>query len=1334
MIEKNTDKLYVLPDASPQRAGTEITSDELADLVSLSGKFMDESVREAFAKKIQDHVGPNSTYKPKASVLQGLKVIYDKFKDANTNESEKKIIAIKLEERARECTPGFHNGVNAMVDSFYSAKSVNDLLYRVRNDIVSRTANQLTDEVHTNNRVFVVAEDSGYGVHALNREDSYLDHMSGAVPKDKIKEALKNAFEKELNLFPMLQGLEDQLRGQLDSAGYAGQKDTVYPTYEQAKIKTSLKQLFKDASVVIELQAAQTALDEQDKAKKELTDTAKKSLKELELSFNERELSLFLNPESAKSLPQLIRNLAAKVGALDVNQQESLKNIKSKYIKERDSFGTSARDRLTEANQAFETKFFIVKKDKDHEHENEGITDINWPNLREMIWQRVNEQQYFNFTNGENVHLDALMNPKTPREAFNSHFKEMLNLLPPQDTIQLLNHFHLSDDVVQENLSKYAEKLPVDAKYDFFAATLRSLDNTNVKNEVIKRQHKQFIAELKNDIPTLLRAIPLMSLQETAEYLKDETLQSQLLKLAILEHPQCVKPLMDSLATLPEDIQAQILGSNKELLITAAEKGQIDVVKALLASDKIDLNETVDDMTALVTAAVNGHAEVVTALLADKSIKLDEAKDQGLMALFVAAATGHLDVVEVLLADPRIDPIKSTEHDLSALTLAAEEGHTNVVKVLLKDGRIDPNQALNGETALMSAASSGCIDVVTALLEDPRIAPNQVDKHGKTALMLAASRGHADVVSALLKDPRVKPNQAITDADQNPFFTAVGMGYIDVVKVLLADGRIDPSQAGTNGQTVLNYAVAFGRADVVTALLEDGRIDPNKVTKDGETTLMLAVQNGRVDIVKALLLDPHNRINPNQACNRVTPLMAAILNGKIEMVESLLDHNNIDPNQAIREVVTPLAAAIAEEKTDVVKALVSHKKTVLNPIENKMLPILIKSIEIFDSLLKDLSEEKTKIVLENSHVLLHQAFLDGKVDFFEALIDRGMKPTEATLSQIYLSNNIDIISILINKEIVTPNDVFSSAKLLGNIALIQGLYDKKLVGPTKIESLRNAVKDDVKRSKEALLEFYNAVQAVDDVDASFNNVDASFDFDTVNNIDTGFDNFDTDVDNTNNVNTGFDNFDEDFDVSSDESPKSREENLKIMDDQSEKIRAAVKSALENYDKVQAIVREMPGGKPDDVTAQALAEAKWMIGIAQDNLQALELALLHKAVKAVEKDVQRSKVALEAFLDADSQSPEQAGEVRAAVKSALENYDKAQAIAKEKLGSELDGDVTQALAEAKLMIGLANDNLKALPKNITQNYKAELEALQRIDSPQETLGQDKHEDDADKFNP
>ena len=87
---KNKAKLYQLPANTPQRAGVEITDDELTDLISSTNELMDESVRQNFSERMQEHVGADATYTAKALVRQGLKIIYDKFKNSDTNESEKK--------------------------------------------------------------------------------------------------------------------------------------------------------------------------------------------------------------------------------------------------------------------------------------------------------------------------------------------------------------------------------------------------------------------------------------------------------------------------------------------------------------------------------------------------------------------------------------------------------------------------------------------------------------------------------------------------------------------------------------------------------------------------------------------------------------------------------------------------------------------------------------------------------------------------------------------------------------------------------------------------------------------------------------------------------------------------------------------------------------------------------------------------------------------------------------------------------------------------------------------------------------------------------------------
>lgn len=183
MPKLNPNTCYALPEGTVERTGDAITPEALNQLIEAVSQHLDESLRENFQERMQVHVGAGSTYALKQQALQALSVVAARFNDPDILESEKKLIADKLQERAENCTPGFHNGVNAIVDGFYLAESINDLLYRVRQDIVTRMATQLTDEVHTNNRCFVVASTSGYGVHPINDDDIYRSNMSLVLKK-----------------------------------------------------------------------------------------------------------------------------------------------------------------------------------------------------------------------------------------------------------------------------------------------------------------------------------------------------------------------------------------------------------------------------------------------------------------------------------------------------------------------------------------------------------------------------------------------------------------------------------------------------------------------------------------------------------------------------------------------------------------------------------------------------------------------------------------------------------------------------------------------------------------------------------------------------------------------------------------------------------------------------------------------------------------------------------------------------------------------------------------------------------------------------------------------
>lgn len=85
-----------------------------------------------------------------------------------------------------------------------------------------------------------------------------------------------------------------------------------------------------------------------------------------------------------------------------------------------------------------------------------------------------------------------------------------------------------------------------------------------------------------------------------------------------------------------------------DALFVAARSGNADTVKALLASQKADVNATDDrGNTPLIEAARLGHDDVVTALLIAHA-DVNKKNEQGQTALTLAAQNNHDQTVKVL--------------------------------------------------------------------------------------------------------------------------------------------------------------------------------------------------------------------------------------------------------------------------------------------------------------------------------------------------------------------------------------------------------------------------------------------------------------------------------------------------------------------------------------------------------------------------------------------------------------------------------------------------------------------------------------------------------------
>ena len=194
-----------------------------------------------FLHHLDRHAGDDSTYSLKQQLHESLKVIYATLIDPATPKDQQQALAIKLVEGAENCTPGFHDRTNECVISLSIPESLDDLLSIYRQAIVSRTANQMTDEIHAYNRFFVIAQGMGYGVRPLNPNDEYQGNIQDTVIKEKITEA----FTRHYTLFNMLNSLQEQLTGYVRQKGYHGRCEEGYHSAFHSKFDKILRSIIK---------------------------------------------------------------------------------------------------------------------------------------------------------------------------------------------------------------------------------------------------------------------------------------------------------------------------------------------------------------------------------------------------------------------------------------------------------------------------------------------------------------------------------------------------------------------------------------------------------------------------------------------------------------------------------------------------------------------------------------------------------------------------------------------------------------------------------------------------------------------------------------------------------------------------------------------------------------------------------------------------------------------------------------------------------------------------------------------------------------------------------
>ncbi len=333
---------------------------------------------------------------------------------------------------------------------------------------------------------------------------------------------------------------------------------------------------------------------------------------------------------------------------------------------------------------------------------------------------------------------------------------------------------------------------------------------------------------------------------------------------------------------------------------TAAQKGDVDAVRRLIA-DRVSIDaKDYYGKTPLHVAAENGHAEVA-ALLIEAGVDID-AKTKVIWnvvhaytPLMLAARRGRRSVVELLITAGADEDARSHgigEYNWTAFFLAVDSGHTGIAELFVARGtniETTPDTPFGdntGETVLFQAARKEHEAMVEFLLSKGANV-NAVDTDASTPLHLAAISGNFDIVQLLLKNGAdVNAKAAAVDyPGETPLHATAFSGHTQIAELLLANGAdIDaPSQFG---YTPLYRSIELGHQAMAEYLIKKGA---NMVARgpNGESMLHVIATTRHVTIAE-LLITGGADINAKDNSG-FTPLDHA-QGGDPKMIETLEQH------------------------------------------------------------------------------------------------------------------------------------------------------------------------------------------------------------------------------------------------------------------------------------------------------------------------------------------------------------------------------------------------------------------------------------------------------------
>ena len=342
----------------------------------------------------------------------------------------------------------------------------------------------------------------------------------------------------------------------------------------------------------------------------------------------------------------------------------------------------------------------------------------------------------------------------------------------------------------------------------------------------------------------------------------------------------------------------------------AAQRGDVEAVRALLKQGA-DVNAAQGDgMTALHWAAQNGDVATLQVLLYAGANREATTRLGGYTALHLASQRGAGDAVRVLVeAGSNVNAVTST--GAGAIHFAAMAGRPDVIKVLLERGaNVNAGDAYGGRTPLMFATAGNRVDAMKTLLRagaDLKAASAVVDYADRSRTDDMEQR-RRDRLIAAAKEPQPQQERqpasggqrAATPRDTAAARSARPAEPPDPDSPVRSARPAEPPDPDSPTEPDSTRSRGYGPRPL--------RYEDWVGKQGGLTALHYAARDGQADAAR-LLLDAGADINQVTTGDHTSPLLIAVINGNYDLAMELLKRG-ADPKVASDDGAAPLFAAI----------------------------------------------------------------------------------------------------------------------------------------------------------------------------------------------------------------------------------------------------------------------------------------------------------------------------------------------------------------------------------------------------------------------------------------